>query len=402
MRWISGIALCLVLTVGSASGWAADQVRTRGWGYADYGRLVFDWPASVQYSAKIENGSLVVRFERPMTSNFASALGRLGDYVSGGNLSADGLVATFTLTGEFTVRPFANGTSVVVDLRRQKAGDQAASGKSATVAEEPLPPLRVRVGQHPGYTRLVFDWTRSVQYTVSRQDTVLRLKFNRPARIDAAKVQRSLPEGIANIAGNIDAGALLVRLNLPSDSRVRHFRSGTKVVLDVVKGAGEAKVEAAPPPKASVAVKAPPPPVVAAVTTTAAEVEVKAEAEAEAEEAVSQATSSEVVQPQQKTLQENTAQDTSSESSAGPTRLVRREEQPQPAVSVQPQQIEATAAVEVASAAVAEQTAAAPASQPVVAATGQKAVPVSLVFEWPESTGAAIFKRAGFTWIIFD
>ena len=27
---------------------------------------------------------------------------------------------------------------------------------------------------------------------------------------------------------------------------------------------------------------------------------------------------------------------------------------------------------------------------------------MSLVFEWPESTGAAIFKRAGFTWIIFD
>ncbi len=317
MRGLAGVALFLVLAVTSMPGWAADQVRTRGWGYADYGRLVFDWPAPVQYSARIENGSLVVRFERSMTTNFTSALARLSEYVSAGNLSADGLVASFQLTNEFTVHPFTNANSVVVDIRRAAAGTQAASSDTTATAQTPA--LRVRVGQHPGYTRLVFDWTRSVQYTVNQQGRALRLRFDRPARINPAQVQGSLPEGFANIAGSIDAGALTVSMNVPSDSRVRHFRSGTKVVLDVIKGTGEAKAEAAPIPKASdsaeassatapVAAKAPPSPPAAAV-----------------EGAVSQSVVPEVA-PSSQVSQEDAAQDASTETTAGPTRLVRRGE----------------------------------------------------------------------------
>ena len=45
-----------------------------------------------------------------------------------------------------------------------------------------------------------------------------------------------------------------------------------------------------------------------------------------------------------------------------------------------------------------------PGAQPAAGAAGIGEAPplVSLVFEWPEAVGAAVFARAGFVWVAFD
>ena len=187
-----------------------------------------------------------------MTTNLNSALQRLSDYVSGGSVSADGQVATFEMTGALSIRPFVNANSVVVDLRRPNTGEKVADGAVAATGRPPTS-LGVRVGDHPGYTRIVFDWPRSVQYTVDQQVAALSLRFDQPARIGTAQIQNSLPEGISKLAARIDGGALLVSMNLPGNSGVRHFLSGTKVVVDIVKDAAPQKATQKPESVASVA-----------------------------------------------------------------------------------------------------------------------------------------------------
>ena len=135
--------------------YSQENVRVRGGGHAEFGRLVFDWPASVGYKAEIAGRNLIVRFDRPMSTNFEAAVSTLDGFVSGAGLSGDNKTATIRLIGDYSLRTFENGNSIVVDVVR-KPGDESAGGSSA-------PKLKVRKGQHPNYDRLVFDWTRTVE-----------------------------------------------------------------------------------------------------------------------------------------------------------------------------------------------------------------------------------------------
>ena len=59
------------------------------------------------------------------------------------------------------LKTFENDPSIVVDVVRK-------NGASHIHAKCSRPSLRVRRGQHAEYDRLVFDWTRLVEYEVSR------------------------------------------------------------------------------------------------------------------------------------------------------------------------------------------------------------------------------------------
>ena len=55
--------------------------------------------------------------------------------------------------------------------------------------------VNVRTGQHAEYSRLVFDWTSRVEYTVKRdQKDKLIITFNKPAELNtAAAVSNPVP-----------------------------------------------------------------------------------------------------------------------------------------------------------------------------------------------------------------
>jgi tetratricopeptide (TPR) repeat protein len=225
----------LLACAGAGGALAADSVTTRAGDHGRFGRLVFDWKAPVEYAARTEGGRLVVEFERPMTTSFGAVLGRLRNYVTDAKLEDGGRRAVFTLTRQFAHRTFVNETSVVVDL----VGRAGAAAGGATANARPLD---VRFGDHVGFSRLVFDWTRPVDYKILRDEAAATIAFSHPARIDLAKLQADLPEHVTAVElGPSDPG-LAVRLTLSESARLRHFRSSTKVVVDVLRPAGAAAV----------------------------------------------------------------------------------------------------------------------------------------------------------------
>ena len=54
-----------------------------------YGRIVFDWPIPVLYTANIIAGQLVLQFDRPVTGNVQLAATGLGGYREEGRISPD-------------------------------------------------------------------------------------------------------------------------------------------------------------------------------------------------------------------------------------------------------------------------------------------------------------------------
>src|SRR3546814_19915475 len=49
--------------------------------------------------------------------------------------------------------------------------------------------IRVRAGEHPGFSRLVFDWPQSVPYQITRDGTDALVTFSQAARLDIAAVE---------------------------------------------------------------------------------------------------------------------------------------------------------------------------------------------------------------------
>ena len=212
---------------------AAEKVRTRAWSDQIYGRIIFDWNAPVKYKARVDSDVLTVSFNRPMEADLNRILKYLGSYVENASLSADGKTATFELAGLFEMDSYASGKSVVIDLRRTQATRKASRGDS-------MAPIRVRVGRHPGFTRLVFDWLDPVGYTVSRDGRSARVRFENPGSIDVQRLDASLPKPeFGSSASGMDGAQLFLDLTLPENSFLRHFRTGAKIVVDIQQGAGD-------------------------------------------------------------------------------------------------------------------------------------------------------------------
>lgn len=268
----------LLLAAALAQPAAAEApITVRGGLHKDYVRMVFDWPKTVKYSARIEVGRLVVVFPPGHSFDFKPARGILRKHLQ----LPDGVIAdrrlAFPLLGDFELRHFTSGPRVVIDLVRRKPAAAEAEAKPAAptkteaapkpapkaeakpdpkptpkaapdTAAKPAPKgpqLRVRVGRHPGYGRLVFDWPQKVGYSVTTEAGRSTIRFDKAATIDLNRLKRSLPPQVRDLEIEFAADSLAVTLIIPPSAKVRHFTSGPKVAVDVLHD-GKAEAKAAP------------------------------------------------------------------------------------------------------------------------------------------------------------
>jgi tetratricopeptide (TPR) repeat protein len=213
-----------------------------------YGRMVFDWDGPVSYSADVINGQLVVRFDRPVKGDFHNLVRPLSKYLGGVSVSTDRTTATFPLLRPVQVKAAtgSNG-SVVVDL--VDAGEPSAAAgpmsllPSASVPASPAGPAQppavdVRAGEHGSYNRLVFEWPRTVDYKVEVQGSRATITFASPGRLAVAALQAALPSDMSVQSADVGVKSTTLVLGVPQGARLRHFQSGAKVVVDVVRAAG--------------------------------------------------------------------------------------------------------------------------------------------------------------------
>ena len=62
---VAFLSIWLAMSLQPADAASAEKVPARGWTHETFGRLVFDWTTPVAYRARLEEGRLVLEFERP-------------------------------------------------------------------------------------------------------------------------------------------------------------------------------------------------------------------------------------------------------------------------------------------------------------------------------------------------
>ena len=114
--------------------------------------------------------------------------------------------------------------------------------------------VSVRVGEHPGLSRLIFAWPAPSeaapqvvpQVVLDRQPGRAILQFDRPAELDLARFRAEPPLDVLDITAEPGEGGVRVIVAIGADAEPRLSRRGNDVVLDVVRSA-TADSEAAGP-----------------------------------------------------------------------------------------------------------------------------------------------------------
>ncbi|MBX9633469.1 MAG: hypothetical protein K2X44_00685, partial [Magnetospirillum sp.] len=238
---------------------ALAQASPRGAAHETFGRMVFDWDSPVQWSADVVNGQLVVRFEKPMAGDPKQLLKPLSKYLKGVTLSADRRMATFSLAMPVQVKSFVTGSSTVIDLSENKAAPPVqppAPPPATPLPVKTTPPaqgtpatdLMVRGGEHQGFNRLVFDWPKPVGYTVSIAQGKAVIAFDRPANLNVTSLEAALPPDVRFLEAHPQGSGTAVVLAVPEGMASKHFTSGAKVAVDLLRPPpGAAKPEPAKP-----------------------------------------------------------------------------------------------------------------------------------------------------------
>lgn len=95
--------------------------------------------------------------------------------------------------------------------------------------------IGVRTGDHPGFGRIVFDWTTPPPYRVETSEGRAVLRVPDADRIDLGGARR-LPRNLLAV-NRIEGGIELV---LRPGAQVRHFRNGPKVAIDILDPVADA------------------------------------------------------------------------------------------------------------------------------------------------------------------
>jgi hypothetical protein len=240
-KFIAAITAMLVMAVPA---FAADNASVSS--EAGYVRVLFTLSPATSVQAEAEGSVLTISFGRKVAvtpQNIAAALPSL---FASGRADPDGRTLRFALTQSVKLHTSTVGMRSVVDLAPLNfAGimpdlPPPAPSAPATVDADHLPVLKVRSGSYPAFTRLVFDWTRQVPYSVFPGSGKIGVRFEAQARPDLSAITRSSPPWVKNAGWRVDGKVTVVEFDIDSGSGYHDFRDGNKIVLDILSPKTEA------------------------------------------------------------------------------------------------------------------------------------------------------------------
>ena len=376
-------------------------------------RLVFTLAEETEADVRLANGIIVISFKRPVEVSVDRIPMQSAGYVNAARADPDGIAVRLALGRKVTVNTMAAGEKLFVDLlpedwrglppglpqdvveelaRRAREAEKKARAQQEVTQQRVLPPVRVRVGVQPTFTRYTFGLPALIAVSVERNDDKMTMTFEAPLRFDLADVQAALPPTVAAVDSQSRGDTASVQFEFVGKVDIRTFREDNSYIVDVqpiraresatdpsaqiAALAAAAEKRAAPPVAPPVAEKLPVPPAPArneAPAPAAAPVQIAKPAPAAAP---SPKPAAEAIVPAIAPV------------SAEPAQAA---EKPSPPATIPARQAED-----------AKPAPPADASASVVADVRRHGDALRITFPFAQPTPAAVFRRADAIWLVFD
>ena len=223
-----------------------------------YGRLVLtfeDRTLLPVYDAVITGGVLRISFESPIDVNVDDVPLDLGDYITIARRDPDGSAIRFALKDQFQINTLEAGEMLFVDIlptnwqglppglpddvvrslakRAEAAMRKVRALEQARLKAKEGPQVTLHIGEHPTFTRLVFDWSIRFDTAFVREDDIIKVTFNHPAQLDISDLRAHLPTGVVDATSFLDKGKLKFLMRIDPSVDIRAFREEQTYVIDV-------------------------------------------------------------------------------------------------------------------------------------------------------------------------
>lgn len=237
-RAIRPLLAALALVLAGASGAAGDTLNVNT--ASGYARLLFSFTPKSHVHASVEGGVLTLVFDRKTAITATTVAQNATAYAGAPRVDSDGRTYRFALAQPVRIHASESANQVAIDLVPASfAGTPPdlpppVPPPPRTVDVNALPLVAVRSGSYRNFTRLVFDWPHDVKYAVMPGAGKIGIRFAELVRIDVSSIARFAPPWVKNAAWRIDNRATIVEFDIDSASGFHDFKTGSKVVLDIL------------------------------------------------------------------------------------------------------------------------------------------------------------------------
>lgn len=223
-----------------------------------YGRMVLTFKDRTLlpiYDALITGGVLRISFEEPVDITVDDVPLDLGEYVTIARRDPDGSAIRFALKDQYQINTLEAGEKLFVDIlpmswqglppglpddvvrdlakRAEAAMRKVRALEQARLKAQEGPEVELHVGEHPTFTRLVFDWSIKFDTAFVRENDIIKLTFNHPAQLDISHLRAHLPQGVIDATSFLDKGKLKFLMRVEPSVDIRAFREEQTYVIDV-------------------------------------------------------------------------------------------------------------------------------------------------------------------------
>lgn len=258
-RAIAAAFFVLAGVVAALPAIAQERVSVEAQRHENFGRVIVtfnDRMTLPEYEIGTENGVLVIQFDTPLAGVLPEIASALEEYIAIARFDPDMTGIRMGLRGPMQVNTIDAGEQLFIDLlptdwvglppglppetvarlaeRAEDAARIAEERRRAELAAEYDPQATIRVGRHPTFWRIIFDWNVGTKARFSREGDVASIAFDWPVPIDLYEIISDMPEQFRSVANTVNPGDSVVTFDIAEDTRLRFYDdSTTRFILDV-------------------------------------------------------------------------------------------------------------------------------------------------------------------------
>ena len=220
---------CMPLVAVSTPGDAKVQFSNK----KTFDRIYFEFEKPTKFRSQKFSSQILIEFNSPVANKFEKRKGDLGKYIKGFLLQDEGREAVVTMQDKLEYKVYRVANKIILDVGPEV--ESASNGLEGpkdrkTSNKKPIrAAVSVRVGKHKDYERLVFEWPKQVNYSITKTSDKISINFDSQGSVDLQAVRRQLPRSFSSF--NLDEDKnnnLVIIIGNPKQSAIKHSKLGQK------------------------------------------------------------------------------------------------------------------------------------------------------------------------------
>ena len=221
---------------------------------AGYGRMVLRFAQPVDAQVRLAGGILIVTFRRPVDVPIDRINSGNADWIGAARRDPDGKALRFAIARKVKVNTTPAAERLFIDLlpepwtadlpglpqdvvdelaRRTRAAEGVLRAQAQLAEQRKAPPIRVRVANHPTFTRYIFELSELTGVGTQRGRDTLALSFAKPLEFDLTEAKIASAPMVGSVEATSSTETATVRFAFTGQVDLRAFREDMSYVVDV-------------------------------------------------------------------------------------------------------------------------------------------------------------------------